>query len=282
MYIPYNRGIIKLARKKEFDPLGGSISSEKPKKTRKENSILGSKEYTGSSSVYDEADHALLSDNGTDALTADGSSDKPKKRGFLSGIFGPGKSSRASDLSKRSGQSADFPTKDYAHIHEGEKYYQEITDIHEDDIFEKEPLEINGEKVTGPKPIQDPKLSKSYLAIEDPSERRRSEEEEEKSAHFSLEEKPISKKQTVKYHPNVCYLCGADTSTPHQQFRFGKEADPENTVPLCKTCMHAVTMLMKYKDPADEREIKSEWRFLAPGLNENRADEIVREGRSRN
>lgn len=74
-----------MARKKEFDPLGGSISSEKPKKIRKNNPILGSKEHTGSSSVYDEADHGPLSGYGIDALTADGRADKPKKEGFCQG-----------------------------------------------------------------------------------------------------------------------------------------------------------------------------------------------------
>lgn len=269
-----------MSRKKEFDPLGGSIVSEKPIKTRKENPILGSKEYTRSSGSYDEADHTPVSDDFTDALTADGSSDKPKKRGFLSGIFGPGKSSRVSDLPKSSGESTEFIQTEYAPIPAGKKYYQETADIQEDDLFEKEPLEINEQKVPDPKPIQDPMLAKSSPAVEDRSKIRKS--EEEGSADFSFEEKPTAEKQKVRYHPNVCYLCGADASVPHQLFGFGKESDPENSVPLCKTCMHAVTMLMKYRDPADEREIKSEWRVLTPDLNESRADEIVREGRSRN
>ncbi len=57
------------------------------------------------------------------------------------------------------------------------------------------------------------------------------------------------------------------------------ESDPESTVPLCKICMRAVNTLMKYRDPADEQEIKSEWRVLAPGLDEKRADDVIREGR---
>lgn len=258
-----------MARKKEFDPLGGSISSEKPKKIRKNNPILGSKEHTGSSSVYDEADHGPLSGYGIDALTADGLSDKPKKRGFLSGIFGQGKSS---------GRPPEFPTKDHARTPEGEKHSHRITDTYEDDIFENEPREMSEPAVSDPEPSEETYPTSQTFA-RDQSEIGRSDDE---PAPFFLEEKPNPKKQTVRYHPNVCYLCGADTSVPHQQFRFGEESDPENTVPLCKTCMHAVTMLMKYRDPADEREIKSEWRFLAPGLNENRADEIVREGRRRN
>lgn len=260
--------------------MGGSIVSEIPKKTRKENPILGSKEHTRPSNSSDEADRVLASDDFIDALTADGSSEKPKKRGFLSGIFGQRRSSRASDLPKRTEQSAEFTKIEYGRIPEEDKYYQEITDIHEDGIFEKEPLEINEQKIPGPKPMQDPVLPKSYPAFEDQSTKKGLEEEE--SSPFSLEEKPAAEIQKIRYHPNVCYLCGADTSVPHQLFGFKKESGPENTVPLCKTCMHAIAMLMKHRDPSDEQEIKSEWRFLAPGLNEKRADEIIRESRNHN
>ena len=264
-----------MARKKEFDPLGGSIGSEKPKKAKKDNTVLGSKGHTGSSSVYDEMDYAPVSDDYTDALTASGASDKPKKKGLFSGIFGQKKSPRAPGPAKKSGYKTDSPMSDNSGIPDTEKYYHAETDIREDDIFEEEPLEMNEPAVPYAESFEET-YPKSQTFARDQSEIRRSAEE---PTQFIVEEKPKPKKQTVRYHPNVCYLCGADSAVPHQQFRFGSESDTENTVPLCKTCMRAVTTLMKYRDPADEREIKSEWRILAPGLDEKRADDIISEGR---
>ncbi len=264
-----------MARKKEFDPLGGSIGSEKPKKAKKDNTVLGSKGHTGSSSVYDEMDYTPISDGYTDALTASGASDKPKKKGLFSGIFGQKKSPKASGPAKKSGYENDFPIIDDSGIPDTEKYYHAGTDIHEDDIFEVEPLEMNEPAIPDAESFEE-KYPKSQPFIADQPKIRRSAEE---PAHFFVEEKPKPKKLTVRYHPNVCYLCGADSAVPHQQFRFGSESDTENTVPLCKTCMRAVSTLMKYRDPADEREIKSEWRSLSPGLDEKRADDIISNGR---
>ena len=262
-----------MARKKEFDPLGGSVGGDKPKKAKKNNTILGSKGYAGSSSVYDEVEYAPRSDGYTDALTASGASDKPRKRGLFSGIFGQKKSPRASDPSRKSEYKSDFPIIDDSVIPDTEKNYHTVTDIREDDIFEEEPLDLTEQAIPNAEPFEEP-YPKSQNFVTDQPEIKKSAKE---PTHFFVEDK--QKKQTVKYHPTVCYLCGADSAVPHQQFRFGSESDTENTIPLCKTCMRAVTTLMKYRDPADEREIKSEWRFLSPGLDEKRADEIISEGR---
>lgn len=262
-----------MARKKEFDPLGGSIGSERPKKAKRDNMILGSKEHAGSSSIYDEMDYTPVSGGYTDALTASGASDKPKKKGLFSGIFGQKKSPRASDPAKNSGYENDFPIIDDSRIPDTEKYSHVMPDIREDDIFEEEHREMTEPAVHNAEPFEET-YPKSQTFARDQPEIRRPEEE---PAHFFSEDKP--KRQTIRYHPNVCYLCGADSAVPHQQFRFGRESDSENTVPLCKTCMRAAATLMKYRDPADEREIKSEWRVLAPSLDEKRADDIIREGR---
>lgn len=258
--------------------MGGSIGSEKPKKAKKDNTVLGSKGHTGSSSVYDEMDYAPVSDGYTDALTASGASDKPKKKGLFSGIFGQKKSPRASSPTKKSGYETDFPTKDDSGTPDTEKYSRSVTDIREDDIFEEEPREMIEPAVPDVERFEET-YPKSQTFARDQSEIGRSDNE---PAHFFVEEKPKPKKQTVRYHPNVCYLCGADSAVPHQQFRFGAESDSENTVPLCKTCMRAVTTLMKHRDPAEEREIKSEWRYLSSGLDEKRADIIISEGRRHN
>ncbi len=264
-----------MARKKEFDPLGGSIGSEKIKKAKKDNTVLGSKGHTDSSSVYDEMDYTPISDSYTDALTTSGASDKPKKRGLFSGIFGQKKSPRASGPARKSAYESDFPIIDDSGIPETEKYSHVVTDIREDDIFEEETLEMTEPAVPDAEPFEETYPKSQPFIADEPKIRRST----EKTAHFFVEEKPKPKKQTVRYHPNVCYLCGADSAVPHQQFRFGGESDTENTVPLCKTCMRAVTTLMKYRDPADEREIKSEWRSLSPGLDEKRADNIISTGR---
>ncbi|WP_319379111.1 hypothetical protein [uncultured Methanocorpusculum sp.] len=253
-----------MARKTEFDPLGGSLGGsqggKKSKKSKKDNTLLGSKEHTGSSSIYDEVNYMPSFEGSTDALTASGESDKPKKKGLFAGVFGHKKSPKgAKPKSKTASKSKPAPETDFPIIQEPvltdtEKDPYPIMDI-EEDIFEDEPT-INEPAVFTAEPAEEPVLPKT---------------------HTFHEEEP--KKPTVRSHPNVCYLCGADSSIPHQQFRFRGESDSESAIPLCKTCMRAVKTLMKYRDPADEREIKSEWLVLAPGLDESRADEIISEGR---
>jgi len=251
-----------LARKTEFDPLGGSIGSEKPKKAKKNNAGHGSKEYTGSSSIYDEVYSMPGSEGSTDALTASGESNKPKKRGLFTGVFGHKKSPKgAKPKSKTEPKSTseyerDFPVRQDLEPAHTEKDPYPAMEIPEEDIFEDEMQELNEPAVLKAETFEETILPKPDAFVE---------------------EQP--KKPTVRYHPNVCYLCGADSSTPHQQFLFRGESDPENAIPLCKTCMRAVKTLMKYRDSADEREIKSEWVVLAPGLDESRADDIISEGR---
>ncbi|HJJ29800.1 MAG TPA: hypothetical protein VJ857_00800 [Methanocorpusculum sp.] len=237
-----------MARKNEFDPLGGSISCEKPIKAKKNNSILGSIGHTGSSSVYDEMDHSPASDGWTDALTVSGESNKPKKKGLFSRIFGQKKSPKESSSAK-SGCEMDDEFKDDPRTPDTKKYSHDVGNIPLDDIF------------------KEPDQPSIVANVKEPHPTRRPAEE------------PQPKKQAMRYHPNICYLCGADSATPHQQFKVGEASDKENAIPLCKTCMRAVTTLMKYRDPLDEREIKSEWRSLAPGLDEKRADDMISEAR---
>ncbi len=251
-----------MARKKEFDPLGGSIGSEKPKKAKKDNMVLGSKEHAGSSSIYDDVYYMPVSEGSTDALTASGASDKPKKKGLFAGVFGHKKSpngakpkSKAETKSK-SASEPDFRITQDPVITQTENDPYPVMNIREEDIFEDEPRTINEPAVLRAEPAEEPVPPKM---------------------HTFVEVEP--KKPTVRFHPKVCYLCGADSLAPHQLFGFGGESDPESAVPLCKTCMRAVNTLMKYRDPADEQEIKSEWRVLAPGLDEKRVDDLIREGR---
>ena len=237
-----------MARKKEFDPLGGSIGCEKPIKAKKNNSILGSVGHTGSSSVYDKMDHSPASDGWIDALTVSEQSDKPKKKGLFSGIFGQKKSPKESRPTKSEYDMNDEFI-DETQTLDTKKHNHDLENIPHDDIFEKpeQPSVVTN--------VKDQHL------IRIPAE------------------EPQPKKQAMRYHPNICFLCGADCATPHQQFKVGETSDMENTVPLCKTCMRAVTTLMKFRDPLDEREIKSEWRSLAPGLDEIRADDMISEAR---
>lgn len=265
-----------MARKKEFDPLGGSISSEKPKKAKKDNTVLGSKEHAGSSSIYDEVYYMPGSEGSTDALTASGESDKPKKKGLFSGIFGPKPSSKAVRKAKKSGYDAEIPRKEDFRTADTDIHSHKTADLPEEDIFEEEPLKTNEQAALNLQPHNDTSLPHSQIS---PRDRKPTIKPIEEPPAFFAEEKTQPQKRAVRSHPNVCYLCGADSPTPHRQFGFGGESDPESTVPLCKICMRAVNTLMKYRDPADEQEIKSEWRVLAPGLDEKRADDVIREGR---
>lgn len=245
-----------MARKKEFDPLGGSLGSEKPKKVKKDNTILGSKEHTGSSSIYDEVNYLSGSGSNTDALTSIGQSEKPKKGGFLSSVFGHKKSDKKIKPTIKSEYEDNFSLTYDTDVKPAEIHSYPVRELIEDDIFEEETRGINEPATILAEPSEEKGLPKTHSIIDDQP-----------------------KKPAVKSHPNICYLCGADSSIPHQQFRFGGESDPESAIPLCRTCMRAVKTLMKYRDPADEQEIKSEWQILAPGLDESRANEIISEGR---
>ncbi len=207
-----------MARKKEFDPLGGSIGSEKPKKAKKDNTVLGSKEQACSSSIYYEVYYMPGSEGSTDALTASGESDKPKKKGLFSGIFGPKPSSKAAKKAKKSGYDADIPRKEDLRTPDTDINSHKTADIPEEDIFEEEPLETNQPVALNLQPHEDTYLPNSQIS---PRDRKPTTKPAEEPTAFFTEEKAQPQKRTVRSHPNVCYLCGADSPTPHRQFEFG-------------------------------------------------------------
>ena len=77
-----------LARKKNFDPLGGSLNYDEPMKAKRNNDILGPKGYSGSSSIYDEESYMPVSGGNTDALMPSGESEKHKKKGLFAVFSG--------------------------------------------------------------------------------------------------------------------------------------------------------------------------------------------------
>ena len=269
-----------LARKKNFDPLGGSLNYDKPMKAKRNNDILGSKGYSGSSSIYDEESYMPVSGGNTDALMPSGESEKPKKKGLFAGIFGQKKKPVKSVPKDEADHKSDdeiLACEETLTADTGDQY-EEPLENREDDLFEEEPLTVE-EKITTEPVIEHicPPAEKIPAPItEIPSAEKK---ERTKPVHSQPEQTQASQKKTLRYHPNVCYLCGETSPSPLQQFAFGGKSDPEDSVPLCKTCLRAVKTLMKYRDPADEKEIKSEWRYLAPGLDETRAENIISEGR---
>jgi hypothetical protein len=240
-----------LAGKKNYDLLGGSISNEKPGKAKRNNDVHGSKHDVESSGVYGGGDYFPAYEESTDALTVTGEADKPKKKGLLSGIFG-----------KRKKPAESFEKEEYRN-----EYV--VKDIRIKDI----PATIEtGSRNDEPAGDREEEFFEEKLPVAESKE----------PAPSSLKETGSPKKVMAKYSQNICYLCGEKSPVPFPQFRFGGDVRPEDSAPLCRTCLRAVKTLMKYRDPADEKEIKSEWQYLAPGLDEERADALINEGRRNN
>ncbi|MDO5844273.1 MAG: hypothetical protein Q4Q53_03895 [Methanocorpusculum sp.] len=281
-----------MARKKDnFDPLGGFVGGPaKPnKKSKRVNDLLGSGKDTGSGSIYDEGDYTPTHSGRTDALTATGEAvpEKKKKKGFFFGR--KEKPAYAAEQPKDSG----FDSSEYKlDIKSGvmdtgiaERYaedeYTQVSDNYyerrEENTFEEElPSEPEEEEEDdffepehkSPEPIQ------HHISNIPKSVRHEIKVKEE-----DIQNPLVNKSEPIQTHPYICYLCGEVSTDALPQFGFGDGSNPDDFVPLCKTCLHAVTTLMKFREPSDESEIKAEWRSICPGLDDSRAGKIITEGR---
>ncbi|MDR0980493.1 MAG: hypothetical protein LBL85_01695 [Methanocalculaceae archaeon] len=301
-----------MARKKqEFDPLAGPIGGSglrKKKSKGKSFDVLGGG-FGGEHPVEKESfdSYADVSFGGSsDALMETGGSSsksKPKKKGLFASIFGSGKKNKQQK-----------PRKENMPLEAEEERPTSYVPKH---VRDPE-LEIqDGVMETG---IADRMVDSAYDGYDEPEYGEQYEEPVSHHQHaggpeedlFEEEEivpspvrKPVEKKmmpvsapvRTVAPPPSpavhrkspqaasptaaepdmhVCHLCGAVSSTEFPQFGSGSG----EYVPLCRTCYRAVTTLIKFRDPEDEQEIKSEWYTLCPNLDSDRADGVIAEARN--
>lgn len=277
-----------MARKKDnFDPLGGFVGgpAKSNKKSKRVNDLLGSGKNIGSNSIYDEGDYTPAYSGKTDALTATGEAvpEKKKKKGFFFGH--KQKPVKSVEPPKDSG----FDSSEYKlDIKSGvmdtgisERYAEEGTDVNSEEIYEEKTVEKPVSK-----PAEEDDFFEKVKEVPEVKEVHHHEKVKHIPIHNDIEVKTediqnplVQKTEPKRHHPNVCCLCGDASPDALPQFGFGDGSNPDDFAPLCKTCLHAVTTLMKYRDPSDEAEIKAEWRSLCPGLDETGADRIISEGR---
>ena len=146
---------------------------------------------------------------------------------------------------------------------------------------------FGGGKKTGKKPAADPvpePVPESWSEpepVQNPEEDLFEEEIPAIQTPVSDTPEPVAVQKNPEQLPaNVCWLCGETAESAHPYFTLHPGSqESENAVPLCKTCYRAVTTLMKYRDPSDEQEIKTEWKTLCTTLNEPRVTRVITEGR---
>lgn len=299
-----------MARKKDnFDPLGGFMSDPvKPnKKSKRTADVLGPSDYGGSNNIYDTQGYS-------DALTDTGKPlpEKKKKRGFFFGRKEKPVIREEEPVSDPGFDSSEYKIDIKGGVVDtgiGERYIDE-TDVYISDKFydREESRAHDFENDDGlfesdtPAPkteIEDPRQPEAMPETKYETEY---EAKPQAEVEFVFEEEPVidkpsmhsddiiisnediqnplvQKHEPVSLNPNVCYICGDRSFDALPQFGFGDGSNADDFVPLCKTCLHAVTTLMKYRDPNDEAEIIEEWRILCPNISRLRMEKIVREGR---
>ncbi len=247
-----------MGRKKEnFDPLAGPISgssdgSRKKKSKGKTFDVLGGGHKTEKTPTYDDfyspdAFNSSGSADTRDALTPDGTKpakkEKPKKKGFLASLFGGGKKTGKKPAADPAPEPVPESREGYEPIQNTETPLAADERNPEEDLFEEE-----------------------ISAIQTPA---------------SETPEPVAVQKNPEQLPaNVCWLCGETSESAHPYFTLHPGSQESgNAVPLCKTCYRAVTTLMKYRDPSDEQEIKTEWKTLCTTLNETRVTRVITEGR---
>ncbi|MDV0442818.1 hypothetical protein [Methanorbis rubei] len=297
-----------MARKKEeFDPLGGSIGgsgSRKKKSKGKSFDVLGGGfggEHAVEKESFDTYSDASFGDS-TDFLMETGSSSsksKPKKKGFFSSLFGGSKKQPAKKTV--SPETEEIP-QSYVPKHVRDPELSIRDGVMETGIVDRM---VDPEFGSDAYECED---AEQYIEYDEPRRSPAAPEREEEEDLFEEEDvprqsvrKPVSRPVSVSVAEPVpvktvappppptstapaarrqqisslhtCYLCGA--SSPTDLPTFGSE----HPVPLCRTCYRAVTTLVKFRDPADEREIKTEWFTLCPHLDSDRADNVIEDGR---
>ncbi|MDU9375991.1 hypothetical protein McpSp1_05760 [Methanocorpusculaceae archaeon Sp1] len=300
------RSIIMARKKQEFDPLGGSIGgsgSRKKKSKGKSFDVLGGGfggEHTVEKESFDTYTDTSFGESSDFLMETGGSStkSKPKKKGFFSSLFGGGKKKqpakgkrqsaadseempesyvpkhvRDPELSIRDGvmetgiadrmTDAEFESDTYeydAYEYDEPQYSEAVPEISREeteDLFEEEEVVTPPVRKPAPRPSPDHAPVKTVAPPPPPSGVRQ------------MQDSSSSPSPSLR----SCYLCGASSSTDLPMF------GSTHPVPLCRTCQRAVTTLIKFRDPADEREIKTEWYTLCPHLDSDRADAVIEEGR---
>ncbi|HJJ48741.1 MAG TPA: hypothetical protein O0X39_07145 [Methanocorpusculum sp.] len=283
-----------MARKQEFDPLGGFVgggSARKGRKDKKSYDVLGSGKYGDSGAIFDEGNYEPEEVTGySDALLATGGSEderKPQKHGLFSGLFKKKdkKPVQPAAPAEEPVQDPGFDSSRYGiEIKDGVmetgiiKRYQEPED--EAPLFDDEPVKApqKEEVVPDNAPLfEDVPENEADLFSEPETKPAENPAVEPQEDLFADEPEPEAKPAApVTLNPHVCHLCGRTSAEEWPEFGFSEE----EFVPLCKTCTRAVATLLKHTDPSDEAEIISEWGQICPGLNEKRAKELVAKGRN--
>ncbi|MDE2518324.1 MAG: hypothetical protein O0X93_05055 [Methanocorpusculum sp.] len=299
-----------MARKKqEFDPLAGPIGGSglrKKKSKGKSFDVLGGgfgSEHPVEKESFDSYEDISFG-NSSDALMETGGSSssksQSKKKGLFASIFGGGKKKKQQQPKKENmpleGEEerpesyvpkhvrdpgleiqdgvmetgiADRmvdPASEYDEPEYGEQYEEPVphhpsAGEPEEDLFEEEEIvtprmRSSVERKTTPASVP----VRTVAPPPSPAS--------ERASHT-----PASATAGPDMH--VCHLCSAVSQTELPQFGSGSG----KYVPLCRTCYRAVTTLIKFRDPEDEREIKSEWYTLCPNLDSDRADAVIAEAR---
>lgn len=293
-------------KKQEFDPLAGPIGGgglRKKKSKRKSFDVLGGGfggEHTVEKESFDS--YVEVSFGGSsDALMETGGGSYPaskqKKRGLFSSIFG-GKKKEKKQVRERKQplETEEEMPESYMprHVRDPELMIHdgvmetEIVDRWDDFAYEYETDDAEGQEYE--EPVQQhraaahhPPVKEDDLFEEDEGAAPQVCRPTERAAPAPVRtiapppspsgRQAAASSATPDMH--VCHLCGVRSPTELSQFSYGSGA----CVPLCRTCYRAVTTLIQYRDPEDEREIKSEWFTLCPNLDSDRSDAVIAEGR---
>lgn len=292
-----------MARKKqEFDPLAGPIGgggSRKKKSKGKSFDVLGGGfggEHPVEKESFDSYADASFSDSSSDALmeTGGGSSprSRPKKKGLFASIFGGGSRKKRTPEQPRENMPLEAETEERPasyvpkHVRDPDLEIQDgvmetgIVDRMVDPAYDHgmpEYEEHRDEPVPQPRhhyaPEQDDDLFEGEDEVVTPPVRRPAERRPVPS-HVPVKTvapPPSSAPAPASPDLHVCCLCGASSPAELPRFDMGSG----ESVPLCRTCHRAVTTLIQFRDPADEREIKAEWYTLCPNLDSDRADAVI-------
>lgn len=287
-----------MGKKNNFDPLGGSISgggiskSKKSKKSKKPDLLDGGSGRAEMDLYRDDYYNTGSSYSGVDALTPSGERrEKPKKKGFLSGLFGGGKkSSKKSEPETYPEVPKAVPKREPELKITGEGLGEDVV-AREEDLFEEEEIPLTSIQQMQEREVPDePPVPVQALEPEPFYEPEPIPELTPPPSIASHQPKPFDEPRVVappqpvhkpseSNDPTVCKLCGEKSEMDHQYFTIHPGVlELGNSIPLCKTCHRAVSTLMKHRGP-EEDEICDEWSQLCPNLDEELATDVVLEAR---
>lgn len=282
MKVEYEADTTMARKNQEFDPLGGPIggSGDGPGKKKKSKGrsfdVLGGG-FEGQHTVEKESFSSYSdrsSSDTSDALMETGADSSPnpeqkKKKGLLASIFG-GKKKKPQPQKELPLESEEAPPPSYVPKHVRDPDLEIQDGIMETGIIEREEYEErpHRHKPRAAAPAEEEDLFEEGDTPPVPRPKRTT---PAPAAVERVAPPPTPGKSPARETAHLCCLCGSASETELPQFEPG--------VPLCRTCYRAVSTLMKFRDPKDEQEIKSEWFALCPSLDSDRADEVIAHGR---